>query len=391
MNQKELNEIRRRFRLDKSNISHIYGCYVNSNKEIISYVDASLGLMQQEEKEMYLTLLKKSISGALGKNLLDVVFSTQQVADSDEHRLLQTLRSTALKDLNARESLYKRIIDAMDMGEQNYLILLAADAYDVPYRAKDGEEFRDAQDQVFQYFVCSICPVKSPSMALRFFHEENEFHSSSTGNVVAPPELGFMFPAFDDRTANIYNALFYTKAPAELHQEVIDAVFHIDEPPMSAVEQKNIFDAALTTSLEEDCSYDVVQSVHEQIRARIEDHKESGDPEPLSLSLSDVGDILQHSGVSQDKAGAFRTECERQYGADATLDPKNIIDSRKFEVTTSEVKITVAPENSFLLETRIIDGQKYLLIPVDSTLEVNGIGVTVPGLTDGEAEEDTAE
>ena len=90
MNQKELNELRRRFRLDKNNFSRVYGCYVNSNREIIAWVDTSMGLMRQEEQEMYLGLLKKSLSGTLGKNLIDVVFSTQQVADSDEHRLLQT-------------------------------------------------------------------------------------------------------------------------------------------------------------------------------------------------------------------------------------------------------------------------------------------------------------
>ena len=102
MNQKELNEIRRRFKLDKNAFSKIYGCYVNSNKEIISYVDASMGLMSQEEQEMYLGLLKKTLSGTLGRNLIDIEFSTAQVADSDEHRLLQTLRQTECKDANAR-------------------------------------------------------------------------------------------------------------------------------------------------------------------------------------------------------------------------------------------------------------------------------------------------
>ena len=63
MNQKELNEIRRRFKLDKNSISKIFGCYVNSNKEIISWIDASMGLMQQEEQEMYLGLLKKTSPG----------------------------------------------------------------------------------------------------------------------------------------------------------------------------------------------------------------------------------------------------------------------------------------------------------------------------------------
>ena len=77
MNQKELNEIRRRFKLDKNSISRIYGCYVNSSREIIAYIDQSLGLMPQEEAEKYLGLLKKALSGTLGRNLIDIVFSTQ--------------------------------------------------------------------------------------------------------------------------------------------------------------------------------------------------------------------------------------------------------------------------------------------------------------------------
>lgn len=241
MNQKELNEIRRRFKPDRTAISKVYGCYVSSARQIISYIDAPMGLMSQEEQEMFLNLLKKSLSGALGRNLIDIVFSTAQVADSDEHRLLQTLRQTALQDPNAREMLYRRIIDSIDMGDSSYLILLAADAYDVPRRGSDDQVLADGSDTVFKYFVCSICPVKDPTLALRYSDELSEFHSCSTGHIASPPELGFLFPAFDDRAANIYNALFYSKNPAELHQEVIDAVFHIEEAPMSAEEQKNIF------------------------------------------------------------------------------------------------------------------------------------------------------
>ncbi len=278
MNQKELNEIRRRFKPDRTAISKVYGCYVSSARQIISYIDAPMGLMSQEEQEMFLNLLKKSLSGALGRNLIDIVFSTAQVADSDEHRLLQTLRQTALQDPNAREMLYRRIIDSIDMGDSSYLILLAADAYDVPRRGSDDQVLADGSDTVFKYFVCSICPVKDPTLALRYSDELSEFHSCSTGHIASPPELGFLFPAFDDRAANIHNALFYSKNPAELHQEVIDAVFHIEEAPMSAEEQKNIFGTALGDVLQRECSYDVVQSVHEQLRGRIQEHK--GEPRP---------------------------------------------------------------------------------------------------------------
>lgn len=377
MNQKELNEIRRRFRLDKNSINKVFGCYVNSNRDIISYIDTSLGMMQQEEQELYLTLLKKALSGSLGRNLIDIEFSTQQVADSDEHRLLQTLRSTALQDPNSRETLYQTIINSIDMGESNYLILLAADSYDVPHRASDGEMMEDASEQVYKYFLCSICPVKAPTMDLRFYHEEKEFHVCSTGNIVSNPELGFLYPAFDNRSANIYNALFYNRNVAELHQEVIDAVFHI-EPPMSAIQQKNAFDTALGDTLKKECSYDVVQSVHEQIRTRIAAHKESKDPEPLEMTISEVGGVLSNSGVAPEKVEAFEEACQEQYGDNGVLNPVNIIDSKKFEVCTPEVKISVAPENSYLIETRIIDGRRYLLIPADEGVEINGINVTIP-------------
>ena len=377
MNQKELNEIRRRFKLDKNSISRIYGCYVNSSREIIAYIDESMGLMSQEEQEMYLGLLKKALSGGLGRNLINIEFSTAQVAGSDEHRLLQAVRQSSAQDKDAREALYRRIIDAMDMGETNYLILLAADTYDVPYKSRDDETFSDGSDTVFQYFLCSICPVKAPTLELKYNNENSGFHSASTGHIALPPELGFLFPAFDDRAANIYNALFYSKNAAEIHQEVIDAVFRVT-PPLSAEEQKNAFGTALGDTLQQDCSYDVVQSVHEQLRGRIQEHKESRDPAPLELTVGDVGGILSESGVSEEKVESFRRECEKQYGENVALNPKNILGTGKFEITTPEVKITVAPENSYLIEARMIGGRRYLLIPADDGVEVNGVSVNIP-------------
>ena len=378
MNQKELNELRRRFKPDRTAISKVYGCYVNSSRQIISYVDAPLGLLSQEEQEMYLNLLKKSLSGTLGRNLIDIEFSTRQVADSDEHRLLQTLRQTELQDPNARESLYRRIIDAIDMGESSYLILLAADTYDVPHRSRDDQEVPDGSDTVFRYFVCAICPVKDPTLALQYSDQDKEFRGSSTGHIALPPVLGFLFPAFDDRSANIYNALFYSKDTAQLHQEVIDAVFCIQNAPMWPQEQQNVFTSALTETLEKDCSYDVVQAVHEQLRGRIQEHKDSRDPEPLTLSVREVGDVLTGSGVPEEKAEAFQEACRRQYGQDAALNPRNIIEAGKFQITTPEVKITVPPEYSYMVETRIIDGRRFILIPADDGVEVNGIPVTIP-------------
>ena len=110
MNRREVQEIRRRFSPEKDSISHIYGCYVNASGEIVARIDMPLGLMEQEEAEMYLKILKKSLSGSLGRNLMDIEFSTTQVENSHEHRLLSSLRQSHLKDENAREIFYSRVV-----------------------------------------------------------------------------------------------------------------------------------------------------------------------------------------------------------------------------------------------------------------------------------------
>ncbi len=374
MNQKELGELRRRFRPEKSAISRVYGCYVNSSREIVSFLDESLGRMAQEEAEKYLSLLKKSLSGTLGKQLIDIVFSTEQVMDSDEYRLLSALRESELKSGDIRQEFYRKVIESLDMGDSNYVILLAFDAYDVPQRGGDGES--SGSETVFRYVLCCVCPVKACRAELGYFPGENEFHSCSAGQIVSPPELGFLYPAFDGRAANLYNALFYTKSTGRLHQEFIDAIFRT-EAPMSADEQRESFQEALREGLEEACSMEVVQSVHEQLRERIEAHREAKDQEPLSLSAGEVGRMLRQCGVEEERVEAFQAACGRRFGEGAALSPANLIDSKKFQVKTGEVTISVDPASSYLVESRTIDGVKYLLIPAGEGVEVNGMPVEI--------------
>ena len=374
MNAKEIGELRRRFSPDKTAISRIYGCYVNSQKEVVSYIDESLGMLAQEEAEKYLSLLKKALSGSLGKNLIDIVFSNQQVMDSDEHRCLMGLRDSGLKDAEQRNAFFRQIIDSLDMSGDNYLILLAHDAYDVPRRGKDGAA--QDSDTVFQYIVCAVCPVKDGKLELGYFAGENEFHNCLAKQIVGAPELGFLFPAFDNRTANIYNALFYARKPDELHQEFIDGIFRI-EPPMSASEQKAAFQTALAEALADGCSMDVVQKVHERLKERIDEHRESKDPEPLTVSAGDIGNILTDCGIPQEQVASFQEQYGEQFGSGAVLSPENLIDSRRFEVKTGDATLNIDPERSYLIETRIIDGRKYILIPADEGAEINGFSVRI--------------
>lgn len=376
MNTKEVGEIRRRVRRDRSNMTAIYGCYVGENREIITEFRQSTAMMSENEADKYFGLLKRALSGSLGKNLIDINFKTAQVADSPEHKLLMQLRQQeCLKDDEVRMDFYQKVMESVNL-DTAYLILLGCDSYDVPFKSKDDFAQADNSDETFTYVLCAICPVKQTKPTLHYVPESKDFHDGGITNVVSAPELGFLFPAFDNRSTNIYNALYYTHSPKENHEGFVAAIFNA-AIPKPAAEQKKSFEALLTTALEEDCSMDVMQTVHEQLCQRIEMHKESKVPEPLLVSKEDVKDVLQSCGVPEQRIAKFSVDYDEAFGFEAELHPKNIIDDKKFEVHTPDVSIKVDPSRTDLIETRVIGGVKYILICAEEDVEVNGVSIHI--------------
>ena len=373
MNQKELNEIRRRLNPDKTTISKIYGCYVNTAKNVIARFESSVGLMTELEREKYMSVLKGALSGGLGRNLLTIPFSAQEVAENEKHKLLTDLRRTSLTDAELREKFYQNIITNFAIEDSNYLILLADDTYDVPKRNKNDDD--TGSDSVYHYILCAVCPVKDGKLELGYDHRETTFHTTAANQIVGAPVLGFLFPAFDGRASNLYASLYFSRNAGEIHEEFIDAVFGVGAP-MSSVEQKDTFCEVLAETLDEECSFEVVQAVHDNLREKLALHKESRDPEVLEITAAEVGDILTDSGVHEEKVTAFKTQCNEKFGGDALV-PGNIISQGKFRLETPEAKITVNPEAAAQVETRIIDGRKYILIPADSDVEINGMNVKI--------------
>ena len=374
MNIKEIAEIRRRIRRDRSNMPAVHGCYVNDKKEIVCRFRQSTAMMSENEAEKYFGLLKRSLSGTVGKNLIDICFKTSQVADSAEHRLLMALRDNT-DDEETLSRFFRTVIDASPL-EGSYVILLGCDKYDVPFKSKDGSDDSGRSDEQFRYILCAICPVKETKPTLHYIPENKVFHDGGITNVVSAPELGFMFPAFDDRATNIYNALYYTHSPKESHTSFVDAVF-CTQIPVPAAQQKKDFEALLSTSLAEECSMDVMQSVHAELCHRIELHKESRVPETLMISKDEVKDILSSCGVTEPSMARFSIQYDDTFGFEAELHPKNIIDNRRFEVSLPDISIRIAPEKADLIETRVIGGVKYLLINAEEDIEVNGVSIHI--------------
>lgn len=373
MTDRELREIKRRFRPERSNIAKIVGCFVNENKEIIYRINQSIEFSDSAASEKLLATMKKALSGSIGTNLTNIEFSTKQVLESEEHKLLMKLRESRLSDSEALESLYSRVIESLSL-EGNYVILLASDLYDVFDYGKDGE--KGESSEVFSYLISAVCPLKNLPEALTFKESDNLFHMLGASAVLASPEIGFMFPAFDDRKTNIYGALLYTKNLGESYPDFCEKIFAA-KAKMPPKVQKSAFSGCLTEALSEECSYEVVRSVHTQLEEIVQSHKESKDPEPLTITKATVKTLLENCGVEEQKIEKLEAALDESFGAGAQLTPKNIVSLNKFELHTPDVKINVSPEHRDLVSTQTIGNTKYVMIKVTGPVEVNGITINI--------------
>ena len=374
MNDKELREVRKRFRPDQNNISHIRGCFVNEKKEIVTEFNESLALCPQEETESLLAIMKKTLSGSLGTNLIDLKFRTEQVRESDEHALLMALKRSELSDDDAVHELFFRIKENVTLGG-NYVILLAFDKYDYLEYGKDGEKNEDSFG-VYNFFVCSICPIKHMKSAVSFHAYDNTFHTLSSDSLIGAPELGFIFPAFEDRKENIYGSLYYTHDITKNHTDFVKRIFDL-ELPMPAAVQKETFDECLSETMSGGCDFELLCSVQEQISEMIEEHKEEKSAEPLRVSKNEIKNTLKYCGIEEEKLEEFDKLYDEQFGEKTEVAPQNIVDVKKLEVKMPDVTIKVNPKRRDLVSTQIINGAKYILIKADENVSVNGIDIKI--------------
>lgn len=377
MTPEDIRRIRKRIDSTLENFSSIYGCYVNGAGDTVATMEIPVLGMDTEEKEMYAATLKKVLSGTQERNLLDIEFTPDQVDNSDEHRLLMALRDSSLKDAGMRELLYQRIRENFHNDGDSYVILLASDTYDLKSKDVKGEEWSEESTEQFAYFLCAICPVKSSKAALQYDAEEQEFRGISTGTLLAAPALGFMFPVLDDCGADIYRASYYSKSSADIHDELIQALFASEQLPMAADVQKETFNTSLADALGKECSLDLVTALQARMSVIAEESKEDDTVTVPVIALEDVEDLLADRGVSEEGIGEFRKTVEERFDGASDFNINNIIQKKKFEVKTPETRIVTEADNALRLKTRTIDGVTYILVPVGESVTVNGVEIAV--------------
>lgn len=381
MNKKEIAEIKKQFKPEQAVISRICGCYIDAEKEKkLSFRQAFLS-MSEEEVFKYCDIFRRTLSGTLGKNLLNMEFPLEQEESGGTQEFLLRLRDSHLEQDELLEEFYDKVVESWYHPE-NYLILLIDAVYDIPGKASDKTEMFDASDSVYHFLLCSICPVKLSKSGLCYNPESNAIEERVRDWVVEAPANGFLFPAMMDRDTDIHSTLYYSKKPEELQEDFISSVLGCDIP-LSAAGQRETFNTLLADTLGERCDYEVVKNIHEELNEMLDEHSRMEEPEPLTLEKQDIRRLMADSGAPEESLEALEETFDAVTGQQTSLLASNIASQKKFSIQTPDVVVTINPERADLVETRLIDGKQCLIITVDDHIEVNGVNVrTLPAPTD---------
>lgn len=371
MNKKEISEIKKQFEPERCSITRICGCYVDHQKMIKTQFKEAFLALPQEEMFKYFNIFRATLSGTLGKNLLNMEFPLYTEEAGGTQEFLLRLRNSELKDDDLIQEFYQKVIDYYNYGE-NYFIILIHAAYDVPGKTSDGMEMEDASDTVYSHVLCSICPVNLAKSALCYNEAKNTIEERNRDWIVDAPVHGFLFPAFNDRATDIHSLLYYARNPEILQLDFIDQMLGCNQP-LTSKSQKTAFQAIIEETLGEHCDFETVKAIHENLQEIVEEHKE--EPAPLVFEKNDVKKILENSGVPDEKLEDFDTHFEENVEPKAVFSSTNVVNSRSFEIKSPDVVIKINPAMTHLVEKRVIDGRNYLVIEMSDNIEVNGIAI----------------
>ena len=372
MTRKELNEIKSQYTLEDCGILRLCGCYVDGERNKITQFNENFLNLPEEEKHKYFDIFKKTLSGTPGKNLVDMKFNVDAYADEGARTFLMNLRDSGLKDDRLLNEFYDRIINNYSYVG-NYLILLINQLYDIPAVTTDNIEMDDASDEVYSYILCSICHVNLSKPGLGYDEEDNNFHDKKQNHMVDVPDVGFLFPAFNKRSADEDMTLFYTKDVSEFEDGLIDCLLDC-AVPLPAKQQKETFTSLVNEALGEEADLEIVKNIHENLEQIIEEKKQES-PAPVMFDKTEMKDLLEKSGVKEEKLENFEEHFEMAAGEHGKLVASNVSSGKKFEVKTPDVVIKINSDKTDIVSTQVIDGRQCLVIQIDERLEVNGISV----------------
>ncbi len=365
MQKIDQTELKKTFTIKNFTLQRIAGCYVNTNKEKQCTFATNFLNLDEEDQFKYLELLKKSISCKVDNTL-----QTLPITESDNLKLLKGLRNAELVDDNLLELFYDRVIESYEYIDE-YCIFLFYSVYDIPVKNKDKTS-QDESEEVYAAIYGLVCPLELSKPGLSYHPDTNTIANRTRDKIITKPTIGFFYPDFNNRTVEENNVVYTMLDKKQTHPEFAKSVLGGCKD-MTADEQKTAFDEALSEVIEDE-QMNIVSDISDNIFEVIEEYNHHS--KTPQVTTDKIKEILIDSGIKQDQANKF-VDFYKANNEKNEIRLDNVIDLKKKTYKTPDITINIAPEKRNLITTENRDGKEYIIIALETDVEINGVKTTV--------------
>ena len=430
LRNKDILELKRRFKKENCTITRMCGCYVDASKNKVVELNETFLNLEDEEFFKYLEIAKKTLSGTIGNNLLELHFADEEEEPGGKQQYLLGLRESGLKNPELLEHLYDKIIENYDYVG-NYLILVFHDAYDVITKTNDDLKL-DESEEVFTYLLCAICPVNLSKPGLGYRADLNRIGIRIQDWVVAAPDVGFLFPSFIDRSADVHSLTYYVRDAKDSHRDFIETALGCGAK-RTATEEHNAFSSIVKTAIAPiiENSDEMLINIQEKLNDIAEEHEAAMEdlvlvePEEFTLTTEIIKEVFAESKLPDAAVMRIQDHFTEEFH-DRPPVVRNLVNEKAIEKNNKEKKeiklleevaslkqelkdtrqeneekteqietlvkmeapldpeeaknwaevfLRMKPEKAERVKFDRIDGQKYLMIPMEEDEHVNLNGV----------------
>lgn len=422
ISKRDVLELRRRMTKKGCTFSRLCGCYVNGNKDVVLKFSEPFSDLEEDEFFKYLEIAKKTMSGSLCNNLLELSFQRSDTA-SERQRYLYALKASKLTNPDLLDRLYEKIIEEYEFTG-NYLILVFHDVYDVVARTKDRKRL-DESSETFEYMIVSVCPVDFSKPGLSYREEENRIGVCDRNWIVGAPDIGFTYPAFANGGADSSAVMYYVKTGKDSHAEFIEGVLCCGAQ-RTAGEEKTAFRSVIEDAFEdpqqgESVFLRVQKQLHEMT---LPDPDSMDDTPPIPLTGTMMADVIAQVDMPEEAREIIQDAFQNEFG-DVPPQAQNVVDEKLVEESTQRIRtaelegqvtelkeqlhvtarelteaksaaaaamtanpsiegeedvsisLRVTPQKARQIHAQMISGVKYLVVPLENgeSTQINGVAM----------------
>ncbi|MCI9314669.1 MAG: DUF4317 family protein [Lachnospiraceae bacterium] len=183
ISREDMLELTRRMTLTRNCFDRIAGAYLDEEGFVDGTFNKHFQRLSSKDQKTNLELAKAIPFSDTNVQLKEYAFGEADRKQGSIWQLLMALKECELKN-DAMLDVFYEEFGQRYRTDHSYAIYFFHGNYDIPLKAGDKESLWESEE-VYQFLICAVCPVSGD-------YEPGK------------PECGFLFPAFKDRSSDIY-------------------------------------------------------------------------------------------------------------------------------------------------------------------------------------------